>query len=318
MKVMIDDDHCVGCMMCVDTCPEIFKSDGDIAIVITDFISNDLKEKCMNAVKSCHVETISVINLPSNEETQSLLSKALPIASGTNWYFVENQDKNLKQLVLTMPPGNTIEAETSMLMLAEQYHHLIVNASSTGLYRTDTKPDPILMIRTDGYIEEVKEATLRIGFSFFRTATSGIVGIYVSLDSNILRNKLCKQNPYLEIGYGLDEPKGIERLKDAFMSDSLDITLAEKGNVSYNIYNQSTGGFDSYQGPQCKYNIHIDWDTKCKEILYVEFENILKYHNSIPADKRDFQAALNHVWELMPLEDDPILQDNFFFNHIKN
>ena len=60
MKAKIDKDLCTGCGLCPDTCPEVFKMDGDKAKVIVDVVPLKSEKTCKEAVDSCPVEAISI------------------------------------------------------------------------------------------------------------------------------------------------------------------------------------------------------------------------------------------------------------------
>lgn len=58
-KIIIDEDDCIGCEACVETCPEVFGFDDDDskAFVIED---SDQDADCVDeAIASCPVECIS-------------------------------------------------------------------------------------------------------------------------------------------------------------------------------------------------------------------------------------------------------------------
>jgi len=59
MKALIDEDACVGCGLCVDTCPEVFDMDGDVAKVIADPVPEGAEEGCREAVDACPVDAIT-------------------------------------------------------------------------------------------------------------------------------------------------------------------------------------------------------------------------------------------------------------------
>ena len=60
MKVTVDPDICVGCEMCVDSCPELFEMQDDIAIVKEEVVPENLQEACRDAAKECAVEAIII------------------------------------------------------------------------------------------------------------------------------------------------------------------------------------------------------------------------------------------------------------------
>jgi ferredoxin len=59
MKVSIDPDLCTGCELCVDTCPDVFEMDEDIAKVIVDEVPAGLEDDAQEAIDSCPSEAIS-------------------------------------------------------------------------------------------------------------------------------------------------------------------------------------------------------------------------------------------------------------------
>jgi ferredoxin len=60
MKVKIDKELCSGDEICVDICPELFKMEGDVAVVKMETVSEDLKERCREAADECPSEAIIV------------------------------------------------------------------------------------------------------------------------------------------------------------------------------------------------------------------------------------------------------------------
>jgi ferredoxin len=60
MKVKIDKELCSGDEICVDICPELFKMEGDVAVVKMETVSEDLKARCREAADECPSEAIIV------------------------------------------------------------------------------------------------------------------------------------------------------------------------------------------------------------------------------------------------------------------
>ena len=60
MKVVVDENLCTGCGLCVDVCPEVFEMPEALSIVKAVEITEDIEEKVREAAESCPVEAIIV------------------------------------------------------------------------------------------------------------------------------------------------------------------------------------------------------------------------------------------------------------------
>lgn len=60
MKAVVDQEACVGCGICADTCPEVFEMDESVAKVIAETVPEDAGESCREAASACPVEAITV------------------------------------------------------------------------------------------------------------------------------------------------------------------------------------------------------------------------------------------------------------------
>ena len=60
MKAVVDPDLCTGCELCVDTCPEVFEMDDDVAKVIVDVVPEDAEEAAQESAESCPAEAITI------------------------------------------------------------------------------------------------------------------------------------------------------------------------------------------------------------------------------------------------------------------
>lgn len=60
MKASIDPDLCTGCEVCVDTCPDVFEMEDDLAVVKVDVVPADAEEDAQEAADSCPSEAITL------------------------------------------------------------------------------------------------------------------------------------------------------------------------------------------------------------------------------------------------------------------
>lgn len=60
MKAKVDKDLCIGCGLCVSTCPEAFKMEEDKAVVIVSVVPKDAEETCRRAAEECPVTAIII------------------------------------------------------------------------------------------------------------------------------------------------------------------------------------------------------------------------------------------------------------------
>ena len=60
MRVTVDEETCIGCGLCAETCPEVFELKDDKAIARMEEVPEDLVESCREAAEECPVEAIQV------------------------------------------------------------------------------------------------------------------------------------------------------------------------------------------------------------------------------------------------------------------
>lgn len=60
MKAIVDENTCVGCELCVATCPEVFVMDGGLAKVKVDEVPAEAEDACRDAAQGCPVDAISI------------------------------------------------------------------------------------------------------------------------------------------------------------------------------------------------------------------------------------------------------------------
>lgn len=60
MKAKVDPDICIGCTLCVQTCPEVFRMEGDKAVASTALVPKDLESQAKQAADECPVTAIII------------------------------------------------------------------------------------------------------------------------------------------------------------------------------------------------------------------------------------------------------------------
>ena len=60
MRAIVDSAICIGCTLCTQMCPEIFRMEGDKAMVDVDPIPVRLEDDCRQGVQQCPVGAIKI------------------------------------------------------------------------------------------------------------------------------------------------------------------------------------------------------------------------------------------------------------------
>jgi len=60
MKAVVDVDACIGCGLCVDTCPEVYEMPEDKVVVKVEAIPAEIADKAKEAAENCPVDAIKI------------------------------------------------------------------------------------------------------------------------------------------------------------------------------------------------------------------------------------------------------------------
>ncbi len=60
MKAKVDQDTCIGCALCAQICPEVFRMEGDKAVVFVAIVPKKVEDACKEAADECPVTAITI------------------------------------------------------------------------------------------------------------------------------------------------------------------------------------------------------------------------------------------------------------------
>ena len=60
MRATVDEETCIGCGLCAETCPEVFEMNDDKAQVKVSEVPENAQETCKEAAENCPVEAIQI------------------------------------------------------------------------------------------------------------------------------------------------------------------------------------------------------------------------------------------------------------------
>lgn len=60
MKARVDPDICIGCELCVQTCPQVFRMEADKAAAYVDIVPKEFEVTCKQAADECPVTAIII------------------------------------------------------------------------------------------------------------------------------------------------------------------------------------------------------------------------------------------------------------------
>ncbi len=60
MNVTVDNDLCIGCGVCEDVAPQLFRVKGGLAVVAAAPVSAAVRDACIEAMDACPTRAIGV------------------------------------------------------------------------------------------------------------------------------------------------------------------------------------------------------------------------------------------------------------------
>lgn len=60
MKERVDPDICIGCTLCTQSCPDVFRMEGDKAVAYVAVVPKAVEAACKQAADECPVAAIII------------------------------------------------------------------------------------------------------------------------------------------------------------------------------------------------------------------------------------------------------------------
>lgn len=60
MRARVDPDICIGCTLCTQTCPQVFRMESDKAVAYVSIVPADTEDTCRQAADECPVNAIII------------------------------------------------------------------------------------------------------------------------------------------------------------------------------------------------------------------------------------------------------------------
>ncbi|MBU2430290.1 MAG: hypothetical protein KKH99_06315, partial [Proteobacteria bacterium] len=195
-------------------------------------------------------------NVQDNFHSNDSLSESNNhVTKSQNWFFAENQQKNVRQIITHDQNMEYQDSEFSNLALSGKYENLMSQKWVCGYFRTDDKPGPYLLVRADGHINYLKDCPIRIAFSFYRKPSAGLFGLFVAADTN---DELKKVSPHghavFECIFGLDNADAVQRIKDALSKEEVRLCFADKSESLSQEVMDENGNFIEMSPPCCQFD----------------------------------------------------------------
>lgn len=238
-------------------------------------------------------------------EIQELSAAATTI----QWYQSTDTRKNVRQIVVEIPPAQDTQSQFGMMFFGAKYLQLMTNTWTTGFFRMDSDPGPFLLVRGDRAAGKLRGLPLRLAFAFYRMRAGGIFAIYLEIDSPEVKEQLRQQGltvhaPRIlfETFYGLDTEDTTSLIRDGLARDPLRICFAEGDGPG-----EMSGGMFSGSSINAQFDVVVSIPPECRRILAKEWENILKYHKAVPPASRSFASGGRQLQAENPITESVVL-----------
>lgn len=212
--------------------------------------------------------------------------------STTPWYAAKSNKKHLRQIVVQFPAGSEVAPQIGNL-LPPGHHAGFMNSpwAAITLLMSPKNPRPLIFVRAEGFVDQFRGCPLRIAFSFYRMNAGGLFTSFVHVKCPSVEartgNPAVFENPQ-----NLNHDDGRKLVEALISQQTLEVCFTASGE------NGPCTGYFGMATPLLE---------ECRVALKNEWNQLLAYHNGIPAERRNFQDCVGQMERETPLDENPIL-----------
>ncbi|MGQ1784440.1 hypothetical protein [Saccharicrinis sp. GN24d3] len=222
-----------------------------------------------------------------------------------DYKIITNKKKNTTQIRIPLDSSKIAEPEFGSLMLSAKYEHLLSKQWTLGHFKLDTTPGVFLLIRADGYVPLVKEASLELVYSFYKMPSGGIFGIFLHVDSKKLAGVSPHGFPVFECLLGLDYHETIDLIAEALEQYKVHLCVADKSPNAESTVMSDSGDWIDLSNPECIFDLVQEITPELRSAIIENFKDLLMYHAKSPGN---FQQSMHELDELFPTSESPLLE----------
>lgn len=204
---------------------------------------------------------------------------------GPNWYFAEDTERGLSQIVVLVDSQAASVSEFSNLVLNPSKYAPLLSELAVGFFQVDQRPGPGLLVKTPDFSREMAAEPITLGFTFCHMPLGPLFAVFVY--SSTTRSKLAT-GCFIDQLYGLDD---FERLvTSAFNQAELRVVFAHHNGMT---------------GIECVCDRTVGLDEPLRNVFSREWTKLSVYCAQL--SQISFEGSRQELYQRTPVMESPIL-----------
>ena len=220
-----------------------------------------------------------------------------PSQPGLHWYVASDVKKNVRQVVLEIPPSTLTKSRFATLILGAKYSSLLGSDWTTGFFRLDGDPGPFLLVRARNEHRTMESHATRLAFSFYRMRSAGIVAMFWDCPDAL------GKWPYghVEGASTTDQPLGLDIIRDGMQKSHLEITFA-----IHSLRTSADYGGQPVSIPEAISDVSIELPNAFRMQVLRELDDLCNYQRGL-SGQGNGGDAMRQMWADNPTDRSAIL-----------